>query len=192
MSTALSQTAQSVQTPNAAQPTQYDNFVSFLIGFSKNGKDDRAAMATVRRGLNFPPGQYFEMYRYLKPFLSEKVTLGEENVMFRIASLFALHPLHARVGNLGSSFRRSQGEDGNPVAIERRFSALLAADVADLDQHLIRAITFLRSRETPVDWARLYHDVLRWDSPEGYVQRHWARSFWGAHEEADKTGETAE
>jgi len=31
----------------------------------------------------------------------------------------------------------------------------------------------------PVNWHRLFGDLLSWTHPSGYVQKEWARAFWG-------------
>jgi CRISPR system Cascade subunit CasB len=66
---------------------------------------------------------------------------------------------------------------------------LLAAHPDDLDFHLRQAVSFLKSRDVPVNWHQLLSDVLAWGHPERYVQRRWARAFWGRstqHTQEDK------
>ncbi len=157
-----------------------EDFVAHLLKLRDDPQNGRAAMATLRRGVAVWPAYSFEMLRYLGPFLSTTRSESEEQNLLLIASLFALHPVDGAVGNLGDSFRIAAGNEQKKVATERRFAILLAADAEDLGQHLIRAITFLRSCDTPVQWARLSSDVRMWDHPNGYIQRNWARSFWRA------------
>jgi CRISPR type I-E-associated protein CasB/Cse2 len=45
---------------------------------------------------------------------------------------------------------------------------------------LRQAVTRLTNEAVPIDWAQLTRDVLRWDHPQRYVQRHWAKDYVAA------------
>jgi len=152
----------------------------------------RAAMAELRRGLGQPPGTVYEMYPYIVPFLPNDAAKAREDVYFLIGSLFAYHPEKGGSGNMGSHFASTRDPNGDNSAIERRFAALLAAHVDDLPVHLRQAIGFLRSRQqaVPVNWHRLFGDLLSWTHPSGYVQKEWARAFWGRAKD-ESTNQTA-
>jgi CRISPR system Cascade subunit CasB len=79
------------------------------------------------------------------------------------------------------------GKAGSEEAVERRFVALLNAHPEDLDKHLRHAVSLLKAHEIPVDWLRLLGDLRGWGNPERYVQRNWARAFWGGRQDADTT-----
>jgi CRISPR system Cascade subunit CasB len=84
---------------------------------------------------------------------------------------------------MGRHFAKARDREGDDTAIERRFTALLAAHPDDLDGYLRQAVSFLRSKEVPVDWHQLLTDVMAWGHPDRYVQQQWARAFWGRSEE---------
>ncbi len=142
---------------------------------------DRGALAALRRGLAYPPGQAMEMYPYIMPHLPEDARSWESDVAFLIAALFAYHPDGGGWGNMGDHFRLARDPQGDDVALERRFSIMLTAHPDDLPFHLRQAVGFLKSRERPIpiNWPQLFQDVLVWGHPERYVQRQWAVSFWG-------------
>lgn len=148
---------------------------------SYNQANARAALAKLRRGLGQPPGTVYEMYPYIVPFLPNEAGKAREEVYFLIGALFAYHPEKGGSGNMGSHFASARDPEGDDTAIERRFAALLATHVDDLPVHLRQAIGFLRSRQPaiPVNWHRLFGDLLNWSHPSGYVQKEWARAFWG-------------
>lgn len=150
-------------------------FVDYLEKLREN--EDRGAMAALRRGLGQPAGTVYETYRYVVPWLGEQASAAQEEAYFLIASLFAYHPQEGGSGNLGASFARTRQPEGDDTAVERRFTALLTAHRQDLPFYLRQAISFLRSREVPVDYHQLLRDLLAWD--RGYVQRNWAQAFWG-------------
>jgi CRISPR type I-E-associated protein CasB/Cse2 len=149
----------------------------------------RAALAELRRGLGQPPGTAHEMYPYVVPFLPNDAGKLREDAYFLIAALFAYHPEPGGSGNMGSHFAGARDPSGDNSAIERRFAAVLAAHVDDLPIHLRQAVGFLRSRqpEIPVNWHRLFTDLLGWTHPSGYVQKEWARAFWGRTKEEPTT-----
>ncbi|MCB0108463.1 MAG: type I-E CRISPR-associated protein Cse2/CasB, partial [Caldilineaceae bacterium] len=49
----------------------------------------------------------------------------------------------------------------------------------ELPDYLRQAISYLRAKDVPVNWHRLFTDIQNWSHPSGYVQREWARAFWG-------------
>ncbi len=155
-------------------PEKEHPFITYLEGL----RDDRGALAALRRGLGQEPGSAVEMYRYVVPWIPDRASRQEERAYYLVAALFAYHPDPGGWGNLGDAFRRGCGPQGDNSAIERRFTALLAAHPDDLPFYLRQAIGFLKSKEVPIDWQQLLADLLAWDHPKGYVQRNWARSFW--------------
>jgi len=150
-------------------------FIEYLEGL----RDDRGALAALRRGLGQPPGTVADMYRYVVPWLPDDAPSWREAAHYLIAALFAYHPDAGGTGNMGRHFARTRDPQGDNTAIERRFTVLLAAHPDDLDTYLRQAVSFLRSKEVPVDWNQLLTDVQAWGRPDRRVQRRWARAFWG-------------
>lgn len=154
--------------------TQSEDFIRYL----EDHREDRAMLAALRRGLGQPPGTVPDAYRYVVPWLADDTPPWREAAYYLIAALFAYHPAPGGVGNMGNHFARTRTPGWDDTAIERRFTALLAAHPDDLDLYLRQAISFLRSKEVPVNWHQLLTDVLDWGHPDRYVQRRWARAFW--------------
>jgi CRISPR system Cascade subunit CasB len=93
---------------------------------------------------------------------------------------------------MGAHFARARDPQSDNTAIERRFTVLLAAHPDDLNFYLRQAISFLRSKEVPVNWHQLLSDVLNWGHPDRYVQHQWARAFWGRPTPETQTETTEE
>ncbi|MFQ3659692.1 MAG: type I-E CRISPR-associated protein Cse2/CasB [Anaerolineae bacterium] len=151
-----------------------------LVAYLLAHQDNRAMLAALRRGLGMPPGEAPDMLPFVVPFVN--YSGWSETVAYVIASLFGLHPSHTPSGNMGAHVRRlapNPKEDGNE-AVERRFTALLRADAADLEYPLRQMISLLKSNDIPVNWHQLMSDVLQWNDPERRrnVVRRWASSFW--------------
>jgi CRISPR system Cascade subunit CasB len=158
-------------------------FIAYLYSLAE--KQDRGALAALRRGLGRPPGTAAETFRYVEPWLGEKRSAEREAAYYLVASLFALHPLSTGEGNLGAHLARTRSEGGEE-ALERRFTALLAAHPDDLPDYLRQAVSFLKSKEVPVNWNELLWDLLNWDNkrddPRASVQKKWASAFWARTE----------
>ena len=155
--------------------TELHPFICYLQGF----REDRGALAALRRGLGQPPGTVSSMYPYVVPWLRDSTPPSEEAAYYLVAALYAYHPQEGGMGDMGQHFWRARDPSGDNIAVERRFTALLAAHPDDLDFYLRQAVSYLKSKEVPVEWSQLLADVLAWGHPVRYVQRRWARSFWG-------------
>lgn len=160
-----------------------------FIEYLESLRDNRGALAALRRGLGQPPGAVADMYRYVVPWLPKDVSRRREMDYYLIAALFAYHPDTGGIGNMGAHFARTKDPQGDTTAIERRFTALLAAHPDDMPTYLRQAVSFLRSKEVPVNWHQLFYDLQRWDYDHRPVQREWARYFWGSPQETKETKE---
>ncbi|MBI3654268.1 MAG: type I-E CRISPR-associated protein Cse2/CasB [Acidobacteria bacterium] len=148
-------------------------------------KDDRAALATLRRGLGKKPGEEMGIYRYLGRFANRMKRYQQEEAYHLVATLFGLYPSPSwssgdnnEKTNLGASFKRLQAEMGGD-GVERRFTALLNAHSEDLSEHLRQAVGLLKSKEISIDWVQLLRAVEFWDfDDDRRTQRAWAKAFW--------------
>lgn len=155
-----------------------NNVVGYLKGLAK--RQDRAALAHLRRGLGRKPGEAMEMYPYIGRFIGEKTNSGHDRAVFLTSALFADYsdaPQNA--GNLGQSVRKLSDETTSD-SIEKRFVALLDADPEDLHYYLRQIIDLLKSKTIPVNWNDLFKHIQGWGHPDRWVQKKWARSFWGS------------
>jgi len=150
-----------------------------FVEYLESLREDRGALAALRRGLGQPPGTVADMYRYVVPWLPEDARPWQEEIYYLVAALFAYHPASGGRGNMGHHFALARLAQGDDTAIDRRFTALLAAHPDDLPDYLRQAVGFLRSKEVPVNWQQLFHDLPRWGYQDRPIQRAWARAFWG-------------
>ncbi|MHB8194445.1 MAG: type I-E CRISPR-associated protein Cse2/CasB [Bellilinea sp.] len=159
-------------------------------------KDNRSALAALRRGLGQPPGAVPEMFPYVVPYLPGAIRALTDASYYLIASLYAFHPLETSTGNMGAHLRATIKDENAGKATERRFVALLNSHPDDLPVHLRHTVSYLKSKDQPICWEQLFDDLYHWDHPKHYVQRSWANAFWGAgntrQSASDTTAETAE
>jgi CRISPR system Cascade subunit CasB len=165
---------------------KYSNEIIFIEFLEELlSKKDRAALATLRRGLGKQPGEAMELYRYIGRFITG-LSYSDENAYFLIATLFGLYPCESWRSsneeryrtNLGSSLRLLK-DQLNSDSIERRFVALLNSHRDDLPFHLRQIIGLLKSKEISIDWLQLLQALRYWDLDKTRrTQRDWAKSFW--------------
>ena len=127
-----------------------DRFIAHLEDLK--ARDDRAALADLRRGLGEPPGTVASMYRHVIPWIPANQFI--EDTAYIVASLFAFHPVSGGARTVGTALAAIHSADGSsrPESIERRFTTLLSAHEDDLQVHLRQAISLLKVNDIPLDW----------------------------------------
>lgn len=132
------------------------------------------AMSALRSGLGKLPGTEPGMYRYIAPWASN-VPPWVERAYYALAALYSLNARPGGVGNLGGHLRAV----GASTGMEQQFQVLLAAPGDQVHRLLPSLVQRLRSADVAVNWTQLLKDITSWDHPDKYVQRAWARGFWG-------------
>jgi CRISPR system Cascade subunit CasB len=148
---------------------QRDPFIAYL----EKLKEDRGAMAHLRRGLGKGLGDA-AMYRYVVPFLDHY--RKNDWVYFTIGALFGYHhdPTSHDGKNLGASLAQLEKNE----SLQKRFTWLLDSETDELPARLKSVVSLLKSKNIPIDYSRLRKDLLAWDHPDHYVQLNWARAFF--------------
>lgn len=142
-------------------------------------REDRGALAALRRGLGKSPGSATETHRYVVPWLPAGAGRREEEAHYMVASLFAAHPGPGGRGNMGDTLALV-AKGGRAASTERHFVALLKSHPEELAERLRHVVALARSHDVPVCWHQLFRDIRDWQHPNQYVQRAWARGFWSA------------
>lgn len=158
-------------------PDRVSAFVAHLQRLAE--RDDRGALAALRRSLQEPSGVAMSACPHVVPFLPSEQDGYRERSFFLVAALFALHPVHAQGVSLGHAFRRIDGGAGNE-STRARFVALLDAHPDDVADHLRHAVSLARAHDVPLDWVRTLKDLLAWRAPDRWAQRRLAHDFWHA------------
>jgi len=156
-------------------------FVQYLERLKK--AEDRGTLATLRKGAGKSPGSAIEQYPFVVPWIPKDCSYWKENVYYLIAGLFALHPDSGGKNNLGEVFRTLY-QKTKSESIEDRFVALLNSHPEDLPKHLRHAVSLAKSKDIPVDWHQLFNDIERWNASGKWVQKRWAKAYWGKKKES--------
>lgn len=179
-----------------ARPQRNRAFVAALRELVE--KRERGTLAALRRGLGKAPEDAGEMFPFVWSHLPPSVPDRDVPSYFLVAALFAWHPRsweaqgeRGEPNNFGASVARL-AQQRDSASIEARFVALLNAHPDDLKHHLQHAVGLLRAEEIPVDWVQLLDDLQHWESERRWVQRRWARAYWGYRPRtAEGSSETA-
>ena len=170
---------------------QHVAFVSWLESVRESNDQSyaRGTLAMLRRGLGKEPGEDANVMRYVVPWFPADAGQWAERPYFTVGPLFALHPQAGGIGDMGSHFRQVQKGKQSEEAVERRFTALLNAHEDELAWHLRQAVSLCKANQVPVNWHAIFRDVRGWSHPNRWVQRNWARSFWGRTSDEDAAQE---
>lgn len=150
-------------------------------------REDRGALAALRRGLGEPPGACAEMHPYVVPFLKPEQWTWLEKCHYIVAALFGLYPESGQTGNMGDTLRAVASAAGSEESTEKRFVILLKCHRDDLFDHLRYAVGLAKSKDARINWDQLLRDIRYWNSEKRWVQRNWARSFWGSRSKSAMT-----
>ncbi len=161
---------------NTQAPEQPPPFIRHL--FDLSDQEDRCALSELRRSL--VSGNDVLATRHVLPWLGEEVESRRESVALLVAGLYALHPERTTGRNFGHSMSHMWQVQHRRPSTEQRFVAVLTAHPEDLSFYLRQAVSLVRFHEIPVDGAQLYRDLCNWGDADRFVQRKWARAFWGA------------
>ena len=116
-----------------------DAFVRHLLAL----RQDRGAMAALRRSLAFEPGAYPPAYPAVERFAARGPdSETQRRALYLSAGLFALHPAHAPGQTISAALGQAMRQRDS-ASIEKRFIALLAADADSLPNHLRQTVSLL-------------------------------------------------
>jgi CRISPR system Cascade subunit CasB len=151
-------------------------FVNSLLLLAREGHEDRAALAALRKGARAEPGWPPEMWKYVVDHLRDREN-PEDRWYFVTAAMFGINPKHLKSMTIGNCFQQLV-QKSKTDSLEKRFLALLNAHPDDLPQRLYRMTRRFKSEELGLDYYTLLRDLLNWDRADRRVQKRWARDFY--------------
>jgi len=171
-------------------PTTIVRFIRYVEERVK--ADDRGFLADLRCGFN--PGLEYRAWPHLAPWCN-LADHHQRTVWQTIAAGLALHRGSSRCGNFGRSLRaiaiggaQGAGEDALST-FEPRFRRLLTCnDAAEVCRRLPGILRALERSGVPVDYERLFWDLLLWDKDPQEIKVRWAAGFWGSPRQEAESG----
>lgn len=162
-------------------PPTEDPLVRHLLALGGQGdrqKQDRAALAVLRRGLTGHAGARVAMARHVEPYLGAEPQSWTRQSGYQVAALYAQHPEHRPGLTFAEALRILHRKQDESEALPKRFMAILEADAEDLPIHLRHTMSLLAAAGQGLDFAQLRKDLSWWGHPNRRVQERWAQDFW--------------
>lgn len=115
--------------------------------------------------------------------LNEEAAFLSATLLAQYSTLTIRAGRHRGEGDFGQTWRRAIGPNPSD-SLRRRFLLLLDCALqpdgsGDLPFRLRQMVRFAASKEVGIDWPQLMRDLRNWSHPEKFVQKRWARSFYG-------------
>ncbi len=156
--------------------------IELLISL-KDG-DNKAKLATLRRGAA-DPFNNFEALSIIGKLIPDSRDETFKNSML-ISTLFAVHPKQDNDRNIGEALKKVRnaltvGEE----SLDGRFTLLLNSEYEDLPHNLLQICRFLANKEVGIDFHQLFDDLKYWTHQDKFVQRNWAKGYWGNKKETE-------
>lgn len=164
---------------------QIEEFISRLEGLEK---DNRGDLAVLKRNagntLAESKGVYQAFYNILPYGIAGS---RNEEVYYLVATLYGHNKYRAK-GNFGSTMRVVKDKTGSEN-INHRMSILLDSNFdhishmypggGEIPYRLRQCVKLANSHEAGINWSQLLMDLTRWEYPEKWVQKKWAKSYFG-------------
>ena len=141
--------------------TQPQPFITYLEGL----REDRGALAALRRGLGQPPGDAREMYPYVVRWLPAEPSARREAAYYLVAASSPITPTPAGAATWGRHFAEHWIRTATtqpPSGASPRCSPRIQTTCHSICGR--RSASF-KSKDVPVDWHQLFADVLGWGNP---------------------------
>lgn len=148
---------------------------------------DRGDKAILRRNAGLSLGESRGVLGLFYQLVPANLSYDEE-IYFLVATLSPLNDKGGSSGNLGDAMGRVRAISDSS-ALDRRMTVLLDSELetvsgryvkpGELGFRLRQAVKFLASKDVGIDWGTLLDDLLQWSHPDRWVQKRWARSYFG-------------
>jgi len=153
----------------------HEKFVDFLVSLKEN--HNRAALATLRRGLGKPLETTYCMHPYIMEWVGN-LHPEKRKMYYLVASLFAYYPEHTEDQVNGGDICRQIANARSSGTMDKRFIVLLDSDERTFAKHLQTMVGLAKSSGIKINWKRLLSDLCYWTHKDGTVKFNWSKSYW--------------
>lgn len=154
----------------------YSPSLDFIARLDKLDVGDRARL---KRNAGKTIGEAHEVLGLFYAILPHNISQFQEEIYFLVATLYPMTSKGSK-GNFGDHLLMAQSSK-NSKGLDRRVEILLDADLPQLHFRLRQSVHFLQSCRVSINWVQLLEDLLQWNHPDRYIQKRWARSFYGSN-----------
>jgi CRISPR type I-E-associated protein CasB/Cse2 len=141
-------------------------------------RDDRGAMAGLRRGLS--PATEDRAWPWIARWC-DITNERQRTIHVAVAAAFATHPESAGQSNMGAVMRdiaqRNQKGDDGLKTFEAHFRRFLNCHSAqEVCERLPGIVRMAKQQNIPIDYRQLFLDLCYWGDR---VKIRWAAAYWG-------------
>lgn len=160
----------------------------FFSDLEKRSESDSSVVATLRRSLMFEPGTDARTFPLIEHWTSTMRSPHKRRIIYLVAGLWAqvVRQGQGKPMSFPKAMRHVRNKEKSD-SIEKRFTALLDADVDEISWRLRSALSLVASQGIALDWPSFLSDMLRWHDHRRCTQIRWARNFWEQPPEATST-----
>lgn len=165
-----------------------EEFLQDLYLLAEKNKGD---LAILKRNVGNTIAESHGASKSFYSILPYGVPENKEEIFFLVSTLYG-HNKYPHAGDFGKTMRRIRDKKikngGSPDSLDRRMAVLLDNDFnyaegypagGELPYRLRQCVKLANNSEVGVDWSKLLHDLLQWSHPDKYVQKRWAKSYFG-------------
>lgn len=158
--------------------TENEKNANVTYFFARLDKLDIGDRARLKRNSGKTLEEAHEVLGLFYGLLPKGLPQYQEEFYFLVATLFPLNDGGGK-GDLGASLTIARS-DKNSKGLDRRVERLLDADTVQLNFRLRQTVHFLKSCRVKINWPQLLEDLLLWNHPDRFIQKRWARSYFGS------------
>jgi CRISPR system Cascade subunit CasB len=179
---------ESKKSSNSNQSSSIDqDFITSL----KNLKDnDRGAFTALKRaaGTNIAQSRQGAIAAFYKILPYSLMNSKKEEVYYLIATLYGHNDEYPFAGDFGETMRTVKNKFDSE-SMDRRMTGLLDCNF-EISKHgiiwggevaykLRQLVKLANSKDVGINWLQLLKDLKNWNHPEKFVQKKWARNYFG-------------
>ena len=162
---------------------QQPNSILFLARLENLSTGDRAILKrSAGKSLAEAQKAYVTYYSLIRDMVLDE---RNEQIFWLVSTYFPVVASSPK-GDFGSALRKARTTK-TEKGLDRRVTALLDADDAQLAYRLGGCLRFLHSQRIAVNWLSLIDDLRRWHYPERPIQRRWAEAYFALPERKIKS-----
>jgi CRISPR system Cascade subunit CasB len=187
------------QTREQTVPRRYEKeFVDELV---RAVEKDRAAIASFKRAIGTSVGDSSEAMKNFYKMLPYPIVGNrtKEEIYFMVATLFSYSKRNGEL-TFPAAMRIMKDQHLLSASMVKRFRVLLDSKFdqdaygnlipGELGRRIKGLLGILKSNNINIDWAELLKDVLNWNHESRYVQKKWARTFFGGQSQTENQSRT--
>lgn len=180
---------------NSSNSNQSSSIDQDFITRLKNLKDnDRGAFTALKRaaGTNIAQSRQGAIAAFYKILPYSLMNSKKEEVYYLMATLYGHNDEYPFAGDFGETLRIVRNKFDSE-SMDRRMTGLLDSKFATSKYKIIRGgefayklrqlVKLAKSKDVGINWLQLLKDLKNWNHPEKFVQKKWARNYFGYRKE---------